>query len=864
MTRRRREEGLDRDIREHLEMEIRDNLERGMSPEAARSAALRKFGNVARIKEDTRAVWGWTRLEQILQDLRYAVRMLRKNPGFAAVATITLALGIGMNTAVFSVVNAVLIKPLRYPNAERLVWLADYYEREHFKGEIVSSADFLDWKQQAQSFEKMAAYDYGNMTISINGNADQAMSATVTDDFWAITGAQPSPGRTFAPGERDVVILGRGIFERRLGSDPNIIGKSVTLGGRAVTVVGVMPPGFRFQFPQPGPSVTATEPTEFEAYEPDDMTPANQIRGRNLVNVVARLKPGTSLQQAQAEMEAIQARIARENPQINYDIFTLRVVPLQERIVGNARRALLVLLAAAGFVLLIACANIANLLLARASSRQKEIAVRAALGAGRLRVVWQFLAEGVVLSILGGVMGLLLARWGIALMLRLGPQAVPRLAETSMDGRVLGFSFAVSLLTGLLFGCAPASVWSPRKLHHILKDGGWASSGSLGLNIRRLLVGGELALALVLLIGAGLMLKSFWRMNARPAGFEPENILVMRISLSGPNYRAMPEQLTYIEQALRRLEAAPGVEAAGIANTPVRSVVEIEGAPPFPPGQGPRTTYNTRSAGYFRAMGMRLVKGRWITDAEPNDVVMVNETFARVVFGASDPIGRRIHIPRQHSSPVAAIVGVASDLKTTKLDADAEPEVYVPYRQSIFVGRDDVVVKMAGNPLPMASALEELVSGIDRTQPVYHVQILEQALADSISPRRFNLFLLGVFAVVAVLLGAVGIYGVMSYMVTQRTQEIGVRMALGARPGEVLGMVVRQGMLVTAIGMACGLGASLALTRLMGSLLYDVTATDPSTFAVVCLALGAAALVACCAPAIKAARVDPIVALRYE
>jgi len=728
----------------------------------------------------------------------------------------------------------------------------------------VAGPDFLDWKQQAQSFEKMAGYGYGFGTLSINGNADQAMNAFVTDDFWAITGAQPSPGRTFAPGERDVAILGRGIFERRLGSDPNIIGKTVTLDGRAVTVVGVMPPGFRFQFPQSAPSVT--ELTEIDAYEPSDMSPANQVRGRNMaiVNVVARLKPGTSIQQARAEMEAIQARIARENPKSFYDLVTLRVVPLHEKLVGNARRALLVLLAAVGFVMLIACANLANLLLARASARQKEIAVRAALGAGRLRVVWQFLAEGVVLSVLGGAVGLLLARWGIALMVRLGPQAVPRLAETSMDGRVLGFTFAVSLLSCLLFGLGPAVACSQTKLHHVLKEGGWTASGAVGLNIRRLLVGGELALALVLLVGAGLMLKSFWRMNARPAGFDPESILVMRISLSGPNYRAMPQQLAYIEQALQRLEAAPGVRAAGIAKSTVRGVVGVEGAPPYPPGQGPQTTYHTRSAGYFRAMGVRLLKGRWMTDAESTEVVLVNETFARVVFGADDPIGRRIRIPRQQPAPAAAIVGVVSDLKATKLDADAEPEVYIPYRQSNFVRMEDVVVKTAGNPVGMASALRELVSAIDRTQPVYHVETLEQALADSISPRRFNLFLLGVFAAVAVVLGAVGIYGVMSYMVTQRTHEIGVRMALGARQGEVLRMVVRQGMLVAAVGILCGAAAALALTRLMGSLLYEVTATDPSTFVAVCLALGAAALAACCAPAVKAARVDPIVALRYE
>ena len=862
MTRRRREEELDRDIREHLEMEIQDNLGRGMTPEAARAAALRKFGNVARIKEDTRAVWGWVRVEQVLRDIRYALRMLRKNPGFAIVTIITLALGIGMNTAVFSVVNAVLLKPLPYPNAERLVWLSDY--NESFKMEAVAGPDFLDWKQQARSFEKMAGYSIGPATISINGNADQAMTASVTDDFWAITGAQPSPGRAFAPGERGVVVLGRRIFERRLGSDPNIIGKTVTLDGRAVTVVGVMPPGFRFEFPQSAPSVT--EKTEIEAYQPIDLSPANQVRGRNMavVNVVAKLKTGISLQRAHTELEAIQAQIARANPQSYYNQLTLRVLPLQEKLVGNARRALLVLLAAVGFVLLIACANIANLLLARASSRQKEIAVRTALGAGRLRVVRQFLAEGLVLSLVGGAAGLLLAQWGIVLMLRLGPQAVPRLAETAMDGRALAFTFAVSLATGLLFGLGPALAFSQTRLHPVLKAGARTSASPAGLNLRRLLVGGELALALVLLIGAGLMLKSFWRMNARPAGFQPESILVMRVTLSGPNYRAMPQQLAYIEQELQRLEAAPGVQAAGIGMPLFQGVVAVVGAPPYPPGQGPRTFYHTRSAGYFRATGMPLLKGRWITDAGTTGVVLVNETFARIVFGDGDPIGKNIRIPRQQPDPIAAIVGVVADLKTTKLDADPGPEVYIPYRQSPFVRMHDVVVKIAGNPLAIAPSLRELVSKIDRTQPVYQVQTLEQALADSISPRRFNLFLLGVFAVVAVVLGAVGIYGVMSYMVSQRTHEIGVRMALGARQGEVLRMVVRQGMYVAAAGILSGVAASLVLTRLMGSLLYEVTATDPSTFVVVCLALGVAALAACCVPAVKAARVDPIVALRYE
>ena len=861
MTRREKDEELDRDIQEHIEMEVRDNMDRGMPAETARAAALRKFGNIARIKEDTRAVWGWTRMEQIEQDVRYALRMVHKNPGFAAVTIITLALGIGMNTAVFSVVNAVLLKPLPYPDANRLVWLADY--NEHFKMEAVTGPDFLDWKDQAQSFEKMAGYGYSGGTIAISGNAEQAATAFVTDDFWTITGAHPSLGRAFLPNERGVVVLGRELWEHRLGADPNIIGKAVSLDGLSLTVVGVMPPGFRFQLPLPGlPTIGSGE---VAAYVPNDLTHANQVRGRNMaiVYVVGKLKAGVSVAQARAEMEAIQARIAREHMEGFYSMLVLRVQPLKERLVGNARRALLVLLAAVGFVLLIACANIANLLMARASSRHKEIAVRAALGAGRSRVVWQFLAEGVVLSLAGGVLGVVLARGGIALMLRLGGQSLPRLAETSLNLRVFAFTFALSVATGLLFAVGPAILFSHTRLHEVLKEGNRAASGSTGSHLRRLLVSGELALAMILLIGAGLMVKSFWRMNARPAGFQPDRILVLSVSLSGPNYREMPQQLAYFERAVERLESTPGVQSAGIANSPVMGAADVEGRR-YPPGQAPQTTYHTRSAGSLRALGSNLIAGRWLTDSETTEVVLVNATFARVVFGTEDPLGKRIRIPRRQPAPVATIVGVVEDLKTAKLDADPGLEVYVPYRQSPFMLAADLLVKTSGDPLPMAPSLRELVQSIDRTQPVHHVQTLEHLLADSISPRRFNLFLLGSFALVAMLLGSVGIYGVMAYMVMQRTQEIGVRIALGALPGEVLRMVVRQGMIVAGTGIVCGVGVSLALTRVMGSLLYDVKATDPLTFAAVCGVLGTTALLACCVPALRAARVDPIVALRYE
>jgi len=493
------------------------------------------------------------------------------------------------------------------------------------------------------------------------------------------------------------------------------------------------------------------------------------------------------------------------------------------------------------------------------------MAIRAAVGAGRMRVLRQFLVEGAVLAVLGGASGLMLAGWTVRLLARLWPLAVPRLAEAGIDGRVLLFTLVVSLATGALFGFGPALSFAKGRPYRVLKEGGRTSTaGSAGARARGLLVAGELALAVVLLTGAGLMVKSFWRMNERPPGFEPQRTLVLRVSLSGPHYRAMPEQLEYLDELLRRVTGAPGVEAAGIANSPIRGTVTVEGAPPFQPGQAPQTIYSSASAAYARAVGMRLAKGRWIADTEPAEVAVINQAFARRVFGDDNPIGKRIRIPRQQPAPVATIVGVVADLKYSKLDADPEPQVYLPYRQSPFVRAMDVIVRVADNPSAVAPAVRKLISDIDRSQPAYNVQTLEQALADSIAPRRFNMVLLGVFAAVALALAAVGILGVMSYAVTQRTHEIGVRMALGARRSEVVGMVVRQGMLLAAMGIVAGYGAALGLTRLMAGLLYDVKPTDPWTFAAVGVMLCAAALVACSAPALRAARVDPVVALRYE
>jgi putative ABC transport system permease protein len=863
MTRRQAQNDIERDIQEHIEIETRDNIERGMSPEEARFAALRKFGNVARIQEETRAVWTWTRLDQVLQDVRYALRTLRRNPGFAAVAVLTLALGIGMNTAVFSVVNAVLLRPVPYPNPERLVWIANYNER--FKMEAVAGPDFLDWRAQAQSFESMTAYSSGDATVFAGESSQQARVAATTPGFWKITAVRPALGRLFGPDDRDVMVLTDSLFDRQFHRDPSVVGKPVTLAGRAVTVIGVLPRSFRFVFP--ATALPGTTPKEIEAFRPGDWTPANQVRGRNMaiLYVIGKLKPGIPLEHGFAEIKTIQARIASANPQGFYDVVQLRVIPLGEKLVGNARGALLVLLAAVAFVLLIACANIANLLLARATVRQKEIAIRAAVGAGRARLLRQFLFEGIALALLGGVAGLVLARWAVALLIRLGPLALPRLTETSIDGRVLAFTFALAVAAAILFGLGPALASSQARLHEVLKDAArTVSSGAAVLRGRGLLAASEIALALVLLTGAGLMMKSLWRLNAHPPGFEPEHVLALRVSLSGPAYRQPEAQTAYMEQLLARIQGVPGVQAVGIASPPLWGTIDVENAPPFPPGQAPMTNYNTLSAGYARALGMTLLKGRWMTDTETSDVVLINDTLARRVFGNENPIGKRIRIPHGTPPPIAAIVGVVGDLKYSKLDADPGLEVYIPYRQSPSLRTVDVAVRASGDPISLAPAVRKLISGIDPTQPVFDMKTMDQALSESIAPRRFNLLLLGIFAGTAVLLALVGIYGVMSYAVTQRTHEIGVRMALGARQSEVVGMVVRQGMTVALAGIAAGLAAAYGLTRLIATLLYDVKPNDPATFVAVSIILAAAALLACSLPARRAARVDPIVALRYE
>ncbi len=843
---------LSEEIQAHLNEKVAELMERGLSAPDARAQALREFGNRTLHLEDSRAVWLWPSVDRLSSDLRYALRGIRRSPGFTAVVVLTLALGIGANTAIFSAVNTVLIRPLPYPAADRLLWLTNY--NPHFKNEGVYGPDYLDWRDQAHSVDAMMAYDWADKTLVASDGADQVLTAEVSGDFWTITGARPILGGAFAPGELNAIVLGYRLFEQRFHADPSIIGKTVTFDGGPKIIVGVMPRDFWF--------LVQTPLKEAEVYAPSRLAPANQVRGQPslaTVSVIARLKSGVSVETARVELDGIQSRIKVQWGWIGaaYDGLILRVLPLHDKMVENSRPALLVLMAAVGFVLLIACANVANLLLARSAARQKEISIRTALGAGRFRVARQFLTENLLLAFLGGATGLLLAHWAIQLLARFGPSDIPRLHQIATDSRMLLFTLAVSIVTGVLFGAGPAFSFSTGTLHDVLKESSRTQSSSIGARrVRALLAAVEIALALVLLTGAGLMVKSFWRMNQRPAGFSPDRTLVMKVTLSGPSYRSKPQQIAYYLEALRRLAAVPGVEAAGLGASTLRGPVSVDGVNIDPGAPVTMSTIRAASEGYMRAIGLRLQEGRWITDNEHARVVVVNQSFARIV--AHDD-----HIVGKHTG-WGDIVGIVADLKYSKLDADPGPEVYVPLRNALFISSVDLIVRGSRDPLAVAPELRKLVSGIDIAQTVYGVQTLEQSLAASVAPRRFNMLLLAIFAGIAVLLAAIGIYGIMSYAVTQRTQEIGVRMALGARQSEVIGMVVKQGMSVALAGVLAGLGCALWLTRLMASLLYNVQPWDGPTFAAACLSLSLAAFAACWIPARRAARVDPVIALRYE
>lgn len=798
-------------------------------------------------------------METVWHDLRYGLRMLRTHPGFTAVAVLTLALGIGANTAIFSVVNAVVLRPLPFREPDRIVRMWGTFSQGN--NASTSPPDFLDFRSQNSTFEEFAAMRGGSFNLTGQSEPERVIGADVTTNFFAALGVTPLLGRTFTPDEEQagnarVAIISQGLWQRRFGGDPTIVGETLLLDGNSHTIVGVAPNEGRM-------------PDETDVWRPLTFdSPGMKIRRFHFLRAIGRLKPGVTLEQAKADVDAIAIGLEERYPDTNAT-WRLRLVPLRDELLGDIRPALYVLLGAVAFVLLIACANVANLLLARAARRQKEMAIRLALGAGRLRLIGQLLTESVLLSSIGGGVGLLLAVWGTELLVKVAPGTIPRVAEIGVDNRVLGFTVLLSLVTGAVFGLVPAWQASRPDVNESLKDGGKGTvAQTRNTRTRSGLVVAEIAAALVLLVGAALLVQSFQRLQNVDPGFDPKNVLTMRVPLSDAKYAEPGRSANFLHQVLERVAALPGVQAAGTTTQlPLRgggdTYFKIEGRPFASSNEQVTALDPAISSDYLRAMGIPLISGRPFTDQEtrePEKKVIINKVFADTYFPGEDPLGQRLIIDLGRPA-VCEIIGVAKNVRQFSLQGQPVPTMYLP---SIEAGRGSLVVRTSGDPLALAGAVREAVQSLDKDQPVASVQSMEQILSGSVAQPRFRTLLLSVFAGLALILAAVGIYGVISYTVTQRTHEIGIRMALGAPAAAVVKLVVAQGIRLTVTGVLIGLGGAWALTRLMETLLFGVTSTDPLTFAAVAVLLAGVALLACYIPARRAAKVDPIIALRYE
>jgi putative ABC transport system permease protein len=809
-------------------------------------------------------------MQTLLQDIRYAIRTMASNRAFTAVAVLVLALGIAANAVIFSVVNAVLLRALPFPDADRIVMVFESDLQRHTE-DAIAAANFVDWRDQNQVFESIATYREENFNLTGADRPERVSGVISTAGLFPALAVKPILGRVFQTDDENhgsgrVAVISRSLWERRFGADANILGQKLIANGEPLTVIGVMPGEFTF-------------PEQAELWiPPKQVVPEHVLRPNinmatnrdsNYLSAVARVKPGISLAQAKADMDSVAARMAEQNPNNNMGRGA-KLVPLREHEVGDIRATLLVLFGAVGFVLLIACANVANLLLARATTRQKEIAIRTALGASRSRLIRQLLTESVVLSIAGGGLGLLVAMWGIHSTVAILPASVYGAKDIGIDGMVLAFVLVVSLTTGLVFGLVPAMQATKSDLNESLKEGGrGGTAGARRNRARGLLVVSEIALSLVLLIGAGLMIRSFIRLEQVNPGFNARNVLTMRLSLPSAQYSDVRKRASFFQQVIERIQSMPGVQsAAAISRLPLTPGnsgrgLTIEGFQNDASGNGPNADYRVISPDYFKTMGISLIKGRVFTDrdnTEASDAAIINKTMAGRYWPGEDPLGKRMRID---NDPTMQVVGVVEDVKHFGLDSQARPEFYVPYEKDPWPFMT-VVVRGSSDPKSLAGAMRSEVWAVDGDLPVPDIKTIEQLLSDSVARRRFNMLLLAVFGGVALVLAAVGIYGVMSYSVTQRSHEIGIRMALGAKQSDVLKLVVGQGMTLALIGVGIGLAAAFALTRVMTSLLFAVGATDPLTFVVISVVLTGVALGACFVPARRATRVDPMIALRYE
>jgi putative ABC transport system permease protein len=885
LRKNRIEEEMEDEIRFHLLMRTRENIERGMRPEEAEREARRRFGNVERIKDLAHDIKGGGLMETLLQDLRYGARMLMKTPGFTLIAVLTLAIGIGANTAIFSVVNGALLKPLPYEESERLVFVA---EQAASGGQAhISYPNFTDWRAQNRVFERIGVFNSGSYNLTVGDETEIVVAGQVTADLFAALRVNAAVGRVFTneddrPRAAPVVVLSQDLWRRVFGGDPQIVGQRILLDGYGYTVIGVAPRGFSV----PSGAAIWVSAGLMAAHRPDWQQRGNypQFYG------IARLKPGATLEQARSDLDNIAVGLEKQYPDTNKGR-RVRIIPLLENYVGDTRPALRILMGVVSFVLLIGCANVASLALARATKRASEMAIRAALGASAGRIVRQLLTESLLLALLGGALGLVIAQWGVKLILAIAPpNAIPRASEIRLDNRVLLFTAVVSALTGVLFGLLPALQTRRPDVQGAMKK---TSRGATDHKqwLRGGLLIAEIALTMVLLVGAGLLIRSFWQLHQVATGFDYDHLLSFNIALSPGKYPELERQIRFFQQVSERISALPGVESVGLSSRlPLRgggwqARFLVEGQPTPALSQWPAMDASVVDANYFKTMKIPLIGGRWFNEWDDRShlmqeatkgmnalqkfvaglrAVIIDEEFARRYFPNGDAIGKRIRINGEDpKDPVVTVVGIVGRVKLEEPSRDSNRvQGYFPFLQLPF--GPSIIVRSRTSPEALMAAVRREVRNVDPSQPIHNVRTLEQIRSESIAPERFILALVGSFAAIALVLATVGIYGLLSYSVARRTREIGIRMALGAQARDVRKLVMRQGLSLALTGVAIGLACAFALTQVINTLLFEVSPTDPLTFALIALLLALVALLACWIPARRATKVDPMVALRSE